>query len=62
MAELIKKHTDVDTVPLHNVEDIIDIIDNMGGDEVAAFVGSLYMIGEVRTIIKNYQKKLNFGK
>ncbi len=62
MAVLINKHTDVETVPLHNAEDIIDIIDNMDKDEVAAFVGSLYMIGEVRTIIKNFQKKLNLGK
>ncbi|MDF2616277.1 MAG: folC [Sedimentibacter sp.] len=62
MAEMIRKHTDVETVALNNSEDIIDIIDNMDKDEVAAFVGSLYMIGEVRTIIKNHQKKLNFGK
>lgn len=62
MAELIKKHTDVETVALENKEDIIEILDNMDNDEVAAFVGSLYMIGEVRTIIKNYQKKLNLGK
>lgn len=56
MAELIKRHTDVETVALGYAEDIIDIIDSMDKDEVAAFVGSLYMIGEVRTIIINNQK------
>lgn len=57
MAELIKRHTDVETVPLNSAEDIIHIIDSMDKDDVAAFVGSLYMIGEVRTIIKKHQKK-----
>ena len=59
LAELIKGHFNVETVSLDSTDEIIDIIKNMDEEEVAAFVGSLYLIGEVRTILKNRQSKLN---
>ena len=52
LAELIKKHTSVKTTPLHNYNDTIEIIKDLGDEEVVAFVGSLYMIGEIRTLLR----------
>jgi len=54
MAVLIEKHFNLDVTPLNEVDEIIDILGNVDKDDVVAFVGSLYMIGEVRTLLKKY--------
>ncbi|MDW5300382.1 MAG: folylpolyglutamate synthase/dihydrofolate synthase family protein [Sedimentibacter sp.] len=53
LAELIKKHSDIDVTPLINYEEIIPTLQNINKDEYVAFVGSLYMIGDVRTLLKS---------
>jgi len=52
MAELIKKHFNLDVTPLNKADEIINILGNVEKDDIVAFVGSLYMIGEVRTLLK----------
>lgn len=54
MAELIKKHLFEDVTPLNNTDEVINILRNVSKDEIVAFVGSLYMIGEVRTLLRKY--------
>jgi len=54
MAELIEKHFEMDVTPLNEVDEIINILENVDKDDIVAFVGSLYMIGEVRTLLKKY--------
>jgi len=54
LAKLIEKHFELDVTPLIKVDEIFNILENVDKDEVVAFVGSLYMIGEVRTLLKNY--------
>lgn len=53
LAELIKKHTKIKVTPLDNYEDILPLIKNAGKNDIMAFSGSLYMIGNVRTILRN---------
>jgi len=53
LAELIKKHSHLNVTPLNNYEEIIPILRNASKEEYMAFVGSLYMIGDVRTLLKN---------
>jgi len=52
LAELIKKHSDLKVKPISNYNDIIHILEVIATDEIVAFVGSLYMIGDVRTTLK----------
>lgn len=56
LAELIRKHSELKVTPLSDYNEIIPIINNISRNEYIAFVGSLYMIGEVRTLIN---KELN---
>ena len=52
MYEKIKKvDNHIEVTYLNNISEIPDLIDK-NSDETYAFVGSLYMIGEVRTILK----------
>lgn len=60
LADLIKKHSNIRVRPLESYEEILPIIKNTAQDEVIAFVGSLYMIGSVRTLLKVYQPKTDF--
>ena len=53
LADLIKKHSNTKVVPLDNYEDILPIIKNAGKNEIIAFSGSLYMIGGIRTLLRN---------
>lgn len=53
LAAMIKKHTDIRVTPLASYDQIPDIIKNTHKDEIIAFAGSLYMIGYVRTLLKN---------
>lgn len=52
MAELIKKHSNIKVTPLSDTNEIIHVLKTINKDEVVAFVGSLYMIGGVRTILR----------
>lgn len=52
MANLIKNHSDIKVTAINEKKIIIDIIKNTQEDEIIAFVGSLYMIGDVRTLLK----------
>jgi len=52
LAELIKNNYDINVTSLDNYEDILKIVKNADESEYIAFVGSLYMIGEVRTLLK----------
>ena len=53
LAELVKKHSNIKVTPLESYDEILPIIKNADKDHVIAFAGSLYMIGSVRTLIKN---------
>ena len=53
MAKLIQKHSDIKVTPVQKTEDIINILKTINEDEIIAFVGSLYMIGDVRTTLRN---------
>lgn len=52
LAELFKKHSDLKVTPLNEYNEIIPVLNKISKDEYVAFVGSLYMIGDVRTLIK----------
>lgn len=54
MAELIKKNFGKDVKSLNNMYEVINILRNVNKDDIVAFVGSLYMIGEVRTSLRKY--------
>lgn len=53
MASLIQKHSNIKVTPVPNTKDIVSILKTINKDEIIAFVGSLYMIGDVRTILRN---------
>jgi len=53
LALLIKKQANIKVIPLDNYEDILPVIKNAGKNETMAFSGSLYMIGNVRTLLRN---------
>jgi len=52
MADLISKHSNIKVTPLQKYDEILEILNSLRKDEIIAFVGSLYMIGNVRTILK----------
>lgn len=52
MSEYIKRvHPDIPTIPLHDIKEAEAHIDFSKKDEIYAFTGSLYMIGEARTFL-----------
>lgn len=55
IANLIKKYTNINVTSLNKIEEVKAVIEKKGNDEVYAFVGSLYLIGEIRTLLKNYK-------
>lgn len=55
IANLIKKYTNINVTSLNNIEEVKTVIEKTGNDEIYAFVGSLYLIGEIRTILKDYK-------
>ncbi len=52
LADLIKKNYDIEVNALSNYEDIISIVKKKSKNDYIAFVGSLYMIGDVRALLK----------
>jgi dihydrofolate synthase/folylpolyglutamate synthase len=53
LASLIRKHSEIEVTPLNSYEDTIPLLQNADKDDYIAFVGSLYMIGDIRTLLKN---------
>ena len=53
LAKLIEKHSNIKVTPLDNYVDILPVIKNAGKNEIIAFSGSLYMIGNVRKLLRN---------
>ena len=49
---LIKGSYNIDVTVIDDYENIINIVKNAGKNDYIAFVGSLYMIGDVRTILR----------
>lgn len=54
LAELIKNHSTINATPIWSYDKIPDIIKNADKNDIIAFVGSLYMIGMVRSILKKH--------
>jgi dihydrofolate synthase/folylpolyglutamate synthase len=54
LSELINKHSDIKAIPLDDYNQIIPVIKNINENDIIAFVGSLYMIGDVRTLLKKH--------
>jgi len=52
IANLIKKHSDIKVTPIQKYDEIFNILKSFDKNEIIAFVGSLYMIGDVRTLLK----------
>ncbi|MGD9569890.1 MAG: folylpolyglutamate synthase/dihydrofolate synthase family protein [Sedimentibacter sp.] len=52
LAKLISIRYDVPVTPLASFDEAIEILNNLNLSDVAAFVGSLYLIGEARTKLK----------
>ena len=52
LAVLVEKHSNIKVTPLEN-EEILPLLKNADKEEIIAFVGSLYMIGSVRTLLRN---------
>ncbi len=55
LANLISNHSDVKVTALDDYNEIIPILKNIDKDGCICFAGSLYMIGDVRTILRNNQ-------
>lgn len=53
LSDLIKQTYKKTTIPLESYEDILPIIKNSDKNDIFAFVGSLYMIGAVRKLLKS---------
>ena len=53
LAGLIREHSEIKVTPLDSYDEIIPLIKQLDKNEYTAFVGSLYMIGEVRMLLKN---------
>lgn len=52
MANLISEHSNIKVTSIQKYDEIINILKGFGKNEIIAFVGSLYMIGDVRTTLK----------
>lgn len=52
LADLTKKHSNLKVTPLIDYNEIITVLKATDKSEYVAFVGSLYMIGDVRTLLK----------
>lgn len=51
LKKLINKNSHIETVAINDYNNIKDVINNLDKDECIAFVGSLYMIGKIRSIL-----------
>lgn len=61
LAELIHKRFDIPVTPLNNCHEAFEIVKCLQQNDIVAFVGSLYLIGEIRTIIKKNIKNEIFN-
>lgn len=52
LADLTKKHSNLKVTPLIDYNEIITVLKATDKSEYVAFVGSLYMIGDVRTLLR----------
>lgn len=53
MASLIRNHDEnMEVSPVSSFEDVLSILKSTKKDEVTAFVGSLYLIGGIRTLLR----------
>lgn len=52
LASLIREHYEVEVAPLNSYEDTLPILNAAKKEDYIAFVGSLYMIGDIRTLLK----------
>lgn len=53
LAALIRKHFEIEVTPLETYKEILPLLQNADKEDCIAFVGSLYMIGDIRTLLKN---------
>jgi dihydrofolate synthase/folylpolyglutamate synthase len=53
LADLIKNHSDIKTTPISSYDEVLDIVKSTDKDDIIAFAGSLYMIGSIRTLLRN---------
>ena len=53
LADLIKNHSDIKTTPISSYDEVLDIVKSTDKDDIIAFAGSLYMIGGIRTLLRN---------
>lgn len=55
LTRLIKTHeaVEIKVTPIEEYAEILNVLKKVPKDEVVAFVGSLYMIGDVRTLLRN---------
>lgn len=53
LAQLIKEHSNLNVTALNDYNEIIPVLKNIDKKEYVAFVGSLYMIGDVRMVLRN---------
>jgi dihydrofolate synthase/folylpolyglutamate synthase len=61
LAKLMRVHSRIEVTPIADYKEISAIVNKQSKDEVIAFVGSLYMIGEVRTLLlKDKRSKETF--
>jgi dihydrofolate synthase/folylpolyglutamate synthase len=51
LSALIRKHYEIEATPLEKYEETIPLLQNADKDDIIAFVGSLYMIGDIRQLI-----------
>jgi dihydrofolate synthase/folylpolyglutamate synthase len=52
LAALITKHSGIEVTHLETYEEILPLLQNADKEDCIAFVGSLYMIGDIRTLLK----------
>lgn len=53
LSEMVKKQSNIKVTPLESYQDILTVIKNANKSDIIAFAGSLYMIGSVRTLLRN---------
>lgn len=51
---ILSKSSTIKVTAIENYHDIVPILDKVSSDEIVAFVGSLYLIGDIRTLIKGF--------
>ncbi|NLJ57284.1 MAG: bifunctional folylpolyglutamate synthase/dihydrofolate synthase [Tissierellia bacterium] len=53
LSELIKNNSNIKTTALDSYDQILPVIKNADQSDIIIFAGSLYMVGGVRTLLKN---------